>query len=457
MQLEEVITKEQLSFEQQMIVHQIMKGKNVFITGPAGTGKSFLLKYLNSHVQNLHITATTGVAAVNVGGTTLHSWAGIGDVDEDPMSIAKKIRHSDLHGLVRARIASASVLAIDEISMLDGRLLDQLNMVCKEVRQTYDYSFGGLQLIVFGDFLQLPPVENIERDESGDIVLDEFGKPKRSSVYAFMSNSWQEAEFDHFVLTYIFRQADLKFSTLLNRMRYGKDFLTPEDENWLNQRSIPVPDGEFPVKLFPTNKQADLVNSQELEKIKEFEQVYYAKDKSSHSEGAMLLKSCLAPAILKLKKGARVMLLRNISVSSGLVNGATGTVLNCDGENSPTVKFDNGLTYEVPEVVWEINQGKITIAERSQIALRLSWACTIHKSQGMTFTSALCDVGSVFSAGQTYVAISRVKSYEGLYLSGYKNYKVRAHQQATDFYSWMASFQSELKEEICQEMCAGKL
>jgi ATP-dependent DNA helicase PIF1 len=398
-----------LSIEQENALKAIKEKKNVFISGNAGTGKSFLLKHIKETVPNIHITASTGIAAVNVGGQTLHSWSGIG-LGTLP---ANKISFS---GKVISRVKLAKILAIDEISMISAEVLDLVNDVTKLIRKN-DKPFGGIQVIFFGDFFQLPPVH-------GD--------------FCFNSKTWTDLNMQSIILKKVFRQTDEIFVTMLNHIRHAD--LTPEDISLLTDRvKCKCTDAIQPTRLVSHNDQADKINKAELEKIDNKVYTFNAKYRGTDQiKIEFLKKNCVAYDTLNLKVGASVMMLRNTYADQGIINGSVGIVK--DISVYPIVLFENGIELVIIPEVWalerydDILEKLVTEASIEQIPLIFSWAITIHKSQGMTLNKIRCDLSKVFTYGQSYVALSRVKSLDGLYIDDIDFNKIRTSDLIINFY-----------------------
>jgi ATP-dependent DNA helicase PIF1 len=398
-----------LSIEQENALKAIKEHKNVFISGNAGTGKSFLLKHIKETIPNIHITASTGIAAVNVGGQTLHSWSGIrlGNIPANKLMFSRK---------VISRIKLAKILAIDEISMISAEVLDLVNDVTKLIRKS-DKAFGGIQVIFFGDFFQLPPVQ-------GD--------------FCFNSQTWTDLKMTSIILKKVFRQSDEIFVNMLNHIRYAN--LTPEDISLLTDRvKCKCSDVIQPTRLVSHNEQADRINKAELDKIDSKVYTFKAKYRGTDQlKIEFLKKNCVAYDILDLKIGSSVMMIRNTYAEQGIINGSVGIVK--DISVFPVVLFENGVELNIISEVWELKiyddmLGKlVTEASIEQIPLIFSWAITIHKSQGMTLGKIRCDLSEVFTYGQSYVALSRVKSLDGLYIDDIDFHKIRTSEMIVSFY-----------------------
>lgn len=395
----------------------IKTGNNVCLTGSAGTGKSYLLSKIFADYGGwgLAVTATTGIAALNVSGCTIHSWAGLGVGDRSAKQIAATIIGQG--GRVRDRIRNCKRLAIDEISMMPPMLLSKLDEVLRLVRKN-QAPFGGIQMLFIGDFLQLPPVSRGDFDG-----------------FAFNSAAWISTGIQVHELRTVVRQSDAGFARVLNKIRVGE--IDEEVEDTLERR-VCAKDYDLsvkPVKLYGSNAAVDSLNSAELAKVSGASKFYDAIDTGIPTFVEQLRKNCIAPQRLELKVGAQVMLLKNLSTETGLVNGAMGKVTRFEGD-WPVVAFNNGEKWHAEPASWEIKDGEEILAARKQIPLRLAWAITIHKSQGMTLDKMEADLVSVFEHGQAYVAVSRAKSLPGLFLTGLDLSKITAHPSALSFYGY---------------------
>ena len=407
--------------EKAIILNAIRAKHNVCITGAAGTGKSFLLKLVKDHFPHIHMTASTGVAAVNIGGVTIHSWSAIGNASQPAEAIASFI-NSGPGTKIRRQIRKAKLLAIDEISMISAPVLNLINQVLQMVKQS-EKPFGGIQLVVLGDFYQLPPVSRVEQIE-----------------FCFNSDAWQLADFKNFELTEIFRQSDFRFIQLLNNIRYAA--LNDDDLALLNDRqNIAFPDDGTTV-LVTHNYQADKINLEKLNALLgEEENIYTMSHSGRENAVAFLKKNCLAQETMLLRRGAQVMMLKNTLQKQGIINGSIGTIIGFTRTKLPIVKFNNGEKCEITPEEWSVEvfneekQEKEITGSIKQIPLVLAWAITVHKSQGMTLDKVVCDLSNVFAEGQAYVALSRVKSLDGLYLKGFKPSSLKVHPQVKAFYS----------------------
>lgn len=407
----------QLSSEQEAVLLSIASGNNVLVTGSAGTGKSTILRELSRRYGgSLAITASTGIAAVNVGGMTIHSWAGLGLGEMSAEELAEQIYSR--RGKVYRRIVSTERLAIDEISMIHGDLFQKIEQVFRVIRENHR-PFGGMQLILFGDFLQLPPVSKQEECK-----------------FAFQSNAWASADIRVHCLKQVFRQQDQAFAAALNEIRLGN--LSEDVRRMLRDRlnaEDPNPDVKA-VTIYTHNTDVDATNLAELQKLPGPEKQYAAADTGEPSALKTLQKNCLAPEILRLKTGAQVMLLQNIDPIAGLANGSIGTVIAFDSlYGHPVVRFQNETVLTMDYHHWSLKNGDEILAERRQFPLRLAWAISAHKSQGMTLDKVAVHLDRAFECGQSYVALSRAKSLAGLFIRSSKIGCIRAHPEAVKFYS----------------------
>ncbi len=406
-----------LSDEQQRALDLIHDGQNTLITGPGGTGKSFLLERIVEDLETLDrkfgVTGSTGVAAVNVGGVTLHSWAGIGIGDSPPSALVSNIRNN-----VPAfnRIKTTEILLIDEISMISGELLHKLDIVFKTIRENPDVPFGGIQMIFVGDFLQLPPVEG---------------------NFAFRATCWKNAKINIITLTRVFRQEDAVFAHALSQIRKG--VIDDATRATINSRANAVdPNPEIlPVAITSHNDIADRINAQWLSKLDTPARTYKAKDTGSPS-GLKLLEKSLIPTELTIKVGARVMCLVNLSPADGIMNGSCGTITAIPKydtlSDDPTVRFDNGVSMSIERVDKQVMLNSEPIGTRNQFPLRLAWACSSHKAQGSTLDKIELHMAKAFEAGQTYVALSRVRTLDGLFIKTINAANIKADPAALAFY-----------------------
>jgi ATP-dependent DNA helicase PIF1 len=472
-----------LSAEQQHVLDLVRSGQNVFFTGPAGTGKSVLLreiiKLLRDNLSDrVSITASTGIAGLNIGGSTVHSFAGIGLGKESAQVLAKRIFKSKFP---RLRWRSTSTLIIDEISMLDGTLFDKLEYIARYVRERNE-PFGGIQLVLSGDFFQLPPVP----DQNNGVPMP--------ATYAFDAECWQRCVGRPVVLSRVFRQKDNEFVDMLSSMRIGQ--LTPQLITRFKQLSRPLvyDDGIEASVLFPLRAEVEGHNKSRLNELTGNTHIYCSMDsrgynaKGEQLEKEMaqrLLERLVAPRSISLKIGAQVMLIKNI-VQGHLVNGVVGKVVefltnsealkrniaiatmdqkgsrvDADAEGQlphrpadlvpltgdmfrkdqfwPLVRFTNGMELLCAPVDFSV-EGLVGNVEalRLQVPLILAWALSIHKSQGQTLSRVKVDLGRIFEKGQAYVALSRATTMETLEVINFEPSKVLAHPRVIAWQeTWM--------------------
>jgi ATP-dependent exoDNAse (exonuclease V) alpha subunit len=390
----------------------IKTGQNIFLTGPAGCGKTFLLnkylEYLKEKKISVGITASTGIAATHLDGRTIHSWCGIGIEDKLDHRKLKKILSNKQ---TTERVRSAQVLIIDEISMLDAKRFDLIDTVCRAIKGDLR-SFGGLQIILCGDFFQLPPIRQNNNQE----------------LAVFESETWQDLEIRTCYLEEQFRQEDPRFSKILNNIRANKDLDQALDvlaERLEIELDLPVK----PIKLFTHNQKVDSHNLLELERLSTRSVFFEMKSYGPASLVKKIKDGCLAPDRLELKVGATVMFVRNNFVR-GFVNGTIGEVVAFDEENFPIVKTLRGALIIARPEMWKIGEDGEVLASLSQIPLRLAWAITIHKSQGMSLDCAEIDLSQSFEFGMGYVALSRVRSLSGIRLLGINRLALKVDEKA---------------------------
>lgn len=420
MKPEATLTLAQLNEKQRGAVTHIQAGGNILVTGPAGTGKSALLNFLRGAYPTMPVTASTGIAALNVGGCTIHSWASLGVGQKPAKEIAAALNKKRNNAWYA--IKKGQRLAIDEVSMIDAELFDKLDEVLRLVRLS-DKPFGGMQLICFGDFLQLPPV-------GAD------GKPVR---FAFESRAWQRANIKVVLLTQVMRQRDELFAGILSRVRVGD---TSEEVRAVLRPRIHAVDPTphiAPVTLATHNEIADDINIKKLAEIKSPEVCWEADDWADGDFSRQNLeRNCIAPKTLTLKLGAQVMLLKNIDPEEGLVNGSLGEVVEIKKGDfrgfTVVVKFINGTVREIEPQNWVIRRNEEVLASRRQIPLRLSYALSIHKSQGMSLDKVRVHLARCFADGQAYVAMSRARTLEGLFIADINGNSIRANPVALEFY-----------------------
>lgn len=453
MSLSSSMTKEimNLSPEQELALQKYKEGKNIFLTGPGGSGKTELIRRMvkisQEQKKRLQVCALTGCAAIllQCKAKTIHSFAGIGlasgTVDEVIRKvISNKYKTKNWTGI--------DILIIDEVSMMSSKLFDILDYIGRKTRKRLDKPFGGIQLVLSGDFYQLPPVGT-------------HGQPD-TSAFCFESENWAKTFDEIILLKTIFRQRDADYTTILNQVRVGKLYKSSYEKL---QQHINKP---FPISsetqtfkptiLLSRRKDAELINTKELEKLTGDSKIYRisqasvvpqglapAKEQTrleekfseeqKESEYNFLASNIMADKEIVLKIGTQVMCIANIDMESSdqVVNGSQGVVVGFVGE-LPLVQFNNGPRRTVGFHVWASEV--IPSIGVKQMPLIYAWAITIHKAQGVSLDMAQIDAGSnIFECGQTYVALSRVKSLEGLYLTDLNPQKIKVNKKVQEYYS----------------------
>ncbi|KAF6720395.1 ATP-dependent DNA helicase PIF1 [Oryzias melastigma] len=405
-----------LSKEQTAVLSAVLGGKNVFFTGSAGTGKSFLLKRIVGSLppKSTFVTASTGVAACHIGGTTLHNFAGIGSGSaplEQCIELAQRPS-------VLQHWTSCRHLIIDEISMVEGQFFDKLEAVARSVRRSTQ-PFGGIQLIVCGDFLQLPPVS----------------KGKEKASFCFQARCWRKVIQVNMELTEVRRQTDQNFISLLQAIRLGR--ATEEISMKLTKSSYHriERDGVLATRLCTHKDDVELTNEDKLQQLPGSVRVFEAVDSDPELVRTIDAHSPVS-RLIQLKVGAQVMLTKNLDVARGLVNGARGVVVAFESEKQglPRVRFLCGVTEVLRPERWVFKSAGGVHLSRAQLPLKLAWAISIHKSQGMTLDCVEISLARVFESGQAYVALSRARSLEGLRVMDFNAHVVRADPDVLLFY-----------------------
>ena len=413
-------------------------GANVFLTGEPGSGKTHTVneyvRFLRSHAIEPAITASTGIAATHISGMTIHSWSGIG--------IREKLSKRDVADIaakqhVAKRVNRANILIIDEVSMLAPHVLDMVDRVCRSVKKSEE-PFGGMQVVLVGDFFQLPPVVK-RRVAAGADSLSQGGEDDQttfieepSGIFAYESAAWRRAEPVMCYLTEQYRQDDDVFLNILSSIRAGE--FDEDHYEHIRSRIIMHADDAPPhiPKLYSHNADVDRVNERELRKIGGQQYSFTMTAKGNKRIVETLKKGCLSPDKLQLAVGASVMFTKN-NPQQGFVNGTLGVIEAFDPDTKhPVVRTNDGKRIAVVPMEWTVEEdGKIR-ARVSQFPLRLAWAITVHKSQGMSMDAAVMDLAQVFEYGQGYVALSRVRRLSGVHLLGFNKRATEVHPQTLE-------------------------
>lgn len=435
-----------LSDEQSLTLEYAKEGHNIFITGGGGVGKSFIVKTivqtLREKKKNVYVTSSTGVAAINVGGVTLHSLFGCGLAKQNEQSLFATLRKNNV--AVKAW-TTMNVLVIDEVSLLDPCFFEKCSNTIAKLRKDAR-PFGGIQVIIVGDFAQLPPVK-----ESSDTMKEDF---------CFETKTWKDLKLKTIQLQKNFRQKDATFVELLQRMRFQNN--TEDDYKILRQcldRKSFNRKEFIPTVLYARNESVDSYNEKELEKLKGEEKIYtysigrnVVKDFTVDPPMELLLKkhesSLLknaAPNVLKLKVGAQVLLLANLSFEDELINGSRGVVVDFEKSEPyyPIVKFVCGVVRTIGVKEWTIEEYGVATISYYQLPLKLAWSITIHKAQGLTLDCVQLSTKNIFTEGQAYVAFSRVRNEQSLFLVDFHTSSIRVHPKVKEFYNKNCSWDTQ--------------
>lgn len=440
---------------QQRALEIMQTGVNVFLTGAPGSGKTHTIRtyieWLRDHDIEPAITASTGVAATHIHGMTLHSWAGLGITDHFSPYEIDRIASKEQ---VAKRIQKAKVLIIDEISMLSGTVFDALDAICRQVRGD-THPFGGLQVVLVGDFFQLPPI----------------AKQGSRVPFSFESNAWKSLNLLTCYLTEQHRQDDGQFLSLLGAIRSGS--FAEDEAELLQERAIAkdaIPEGVS--RLYTHNADVDTLNSAQLAGLSGKSKTFVMESGGRAPLVESLKRGCLSPEKLILKEGAIVMCTKNSS-SLGYVNGTLGEVIGFDSSDGyPIIRTLDDREITIPPAEWVVEEDGKVRASISQIPLRLAWAITVHKSQGQSLDAAAMDLSRAFEYGQGYVALSRVRTLDGLYLLGWSAQALAVHplverndrefqsasEAAEDFFETLAaSGERDGMRDSFIKACGGKV
>jgi ATP-dependent DNA helicase PIF1 len=417
----------ELSLTQKRAFERFKLGDNLLILGSAGVGKSKLVKEFYKYIKRenkktMYLTSTTGISAYNLGGITINSFMGIGTGKDKVDVLLRKLRYKIS---IKNRIRMTDILVIDEISMMSASVFEKIDEICKIIRKSRK-PFGGIQIILTGDFLQLETVFNdMEEDMRLIIESDLFKKMFEKATINLKEN---------------FRQKnDDKYIDILMRIRKGEQ--TDEDIKILNSRLVTKLGGKDinGIYLVSSNKKAQQINNKKLNEIDCVDYEYKTEYiKLGDKESCDLLEKELQSQfiqkgieVVKLRRGCRVLLIKNLDVSNGLVNGSIGTVEDLL-ENGVIVKFDNGIKETITRMSWELelDNAKVTC---NQIPLMLAYSITVHKSQSLSLDSAILDLADCFCNHMVYVALSRIRSLDGVFLKSFNNKKITVNKMLLDY------------------------
>ena len=400
---------------QELALHLMKSGRNVFLTGAPGTGKTHVLKqyisYLREHSIPFAVTAPTGIAASHIGGTTIHSYFGIGLKDS--------LTQYDIEALTEKkylwdRMTKLKVLIIDEVSMLSPSLFRSIDALLRTFKFSME-PFGGVQLVLVGDFFQLPPIQ----------------KNREGEKFIFQTEVWNQSNLAVCSLEHSYRHEGDELFHILSSIRNG--VFGEKEQMLLRERMRPLEEeGEIGTRLYTHNIDVDRINEEMLTKLTTPPQLYEASGKGTKRWREKIFQTSLLSEKLFLKKDALVLFIKN-NFEKGYSNGTLGKVVDFE-EDFPVVKTREGREITVRTETWEHrdSEGKV-LATVNQIPLRLAWAITVHKSQGMTLDAAEIDLRKTFAPGQGYVALSRLRSLSGLYLRGVNRMAFAVDEDAREY------------------------
>jgi len=398
---------------QSTAVKILAEGNNVFLTGAPGSGKTHLLnrfiKYLYEREIATAITAPTGIAATHINGITLHSWSGLGIRETVDEKILEKLLSKSY---LRKRFETTKVLIIDEVSMLTPGLFTAVSDILKNIRFSIK-PFGGLQVVLTGDFFQLPPV--LKKQEQKDTKTKEQITAPR---FIWQTETWKQLNPKICYLSERHRHNDIQLIQLLDEIRKGKVSL--ESRSILRSCLQPLASKKNrPIQLYTHNVDVNRINNDELKKLAGKSHIYSVVMSGKKPIAEKMLNGSLVAEHLELKKGALVLFIKN-NFEKKYVNGTLGEVIDFDEElRFPIIRTKTGQEILAEPEEWSLTdeQGK-KLATITQVPLRLAWAITVHKSQGMTLDAAEIDLSKAFEPGHGYVALSRIKDLAGLKLWG---------------------------------------
>lgn len=422
-----------LTDSQNIAYQAFLQCKNILITGQAGTGKSHIIKKMVAHGErfrkNVCVTAMTGAAACLVNGKTIHSWGSLGVGDKNAIYYADKILKS---WPKKTKWQRCNILIIDEVSMMNATFFELIEEVARLVRGN-EKPFGGIQVILLGDFYQLPPVAKAGEDNR----------------FCFESEKWQTVIHESVILKEVMRQKDPIFQKVLSEVRIGR--MSPETIEIIQSRIGIEPDlstGIVPTILYSTRKTVEKMNKEEFDKLEdenviEYETFYEItgervtkmKEDEFQRYQEIIDKENNYDKVLQLSTGAQVMLLKNIDQEMGLVNGSRGVVVGFDESDLPYVKFMNNQIELIDRHEYTYEISSVTTIIAKQVPLSLAWCSTIHKSQGQSLDCVKINIGKgIFECGQTYVALSRARTLEGLFIEDFDPSKVKVHSKVAEFF-----------------------
>ena len=405
-------------------------GATVFLTGEPGAGKTHTIneyvRYARAHGIQVAVTASTGIAATHIGGMTVHSWSGIGIktvLEKRDLNLLAKNKH------ISTRVKQAHILVIEEISMLSAQTLSLVDSVVRSIKQN-PLPFGGIQVVFVGDFFQLPPIIKQEPSQlqSKQLTFMNQFTPAHTARFAYDAPVWKEMQPKICYLTEQHRQDDAAYLSVLSAIR--SNILDDSHMKALETRKIEYTKAPPNApKLFSHNANVDQVNTEVLNKITASPRTFQMSSSGKELLVSSLQKSCLSPEKLCVKVGAAVMFTKN-NQKEGYINGTLGVGEAFDSESGfPIVRARDGRSICAEPMDWMLEENGETLAKITQVPLRLAWAITVHKSQGMSFDEALIDLRGVFEFGQGYVALSRVRRFSGLYLLGWNERAFHMHPE----------------------------